>query len=137
MNRFFSLFLTLTLICQSLSSTLRNYQSSSLYSTSASKDVRHRLVGISSSDIDHNSFGSAIDHYIFNPIFTSTKGEKNYAQLSASIDKDLKQKLGLIKLVSLASFLAFGNSFLIAPSIVDKAVFGIYIYIYIYLYVYV
>jgi hypothetical protein len=128
MNRYLSILLIIQLICQRISSTLRNYQSTSLFSTSANKDVRHRLVGSSSSITDDNSFSSAVDHFIFNPIFTSREGENNYAKLSASIDNKLKQKLGLIKLASLASFVLFGSSLLSAPSLVDKVVYGILSY---------
>lgn len=130
MNRYFSILLIIQLICQRIGSTLRNYQSTSLFSTSANKDLRYRLVGSSASITDDNYFSSAVDHFIFNPIFTSREGDiyNTYAKLSASIDDRLKRKLRLIKVASLASFVLFGNCFLSAPSVVDKVVYGILSY---------
>jgi hypothetical protein len=109
MNRYFStVILILLFICQSNSSPIRNYQSSST--------------------IDENTLSTFLDNRVFNPIFlaTSTKDEIDFGtELTAFIDENPKKKLKLIKLVSSAGFVFFGNGFLKATSVAGRIVYGV------------
>mmetsp|Transcript_23119 Transcript_23119/g.22282 ORF Transcript_23119/g.22282 Transcript_23119/m.22282 type:complete len:232 (+) Transcript_23119:172-867(+) len=109
MNRFFStVILILLFVCQSNSSPVRNYQSSST--------------------IDDNTLSTFLDNRLFNPIFlaTSTESEIDFGtELTAFIDENPKKKLKWIKLASFAGFLLCGNGFLKATTTVGRILYGV------------